>query len=51
MPFTLGESEEFLKERKIILDRYQLIQLYMVMGGSASIFENDRKRGELNVGN
>ena len=33
MPFTLGESEEFLKERKIILDRYQLIQLYMVMGG------------------
>lgn len=33
MPFTLGESEAFLRERKIKLDRYQLIQLYMVMGG------------------
>lgn len=33
MPFTLGEAEQFLKERKIKLDRYQLVQLYMVMGG------------------
>jgi len=33
MPFTLGESEAFLKERKISLDRYQISQLYMVMGG------------------
>lgn len=33
MPFTLGEAELFLKERKIVLDHYQLIQLYMVMGG------------------
>ncbi len=33
MPFTLGEAEAFLKQRKIVLDRYQLIQLYMVMGG------------------
>ena len=33
LPFTLGETEEFLKSRNIKLDRYQLIQLYMVMGG------------------
>jgi len=33
LPFTLGETELFLKERKVNLDRYQLIQLYMVMGG------------------
>jgi hypothetical protein len=33
LPFTLGEAEEFLKSRRIKLDRYQLIQLYMVMGG------------------
>jgi hypothetical protein len=33
LPFTLAESEAFLKSRHITLDRYQLIQLYMVMGG------------------
>lgn len=33
MPFTLGEAEAFLKDRKISLDRYQMTQLYMVMGG------------------
>ncbi len=33
MPFTLGEAEAFLKERKISLDRYQISQIYMVMGG------------------
>ncbi len=33
MPFTLSETESFLKSRKIKLDRYQMIQLYMVMGG------------------
>jgi AAA+ ATPase superfamily predicted ATPase len=33
LPFTLAESEAFLKSRHIQLDRYQLIQLYMVMGG------------------
>jgi len=32
-PFTLAEAEAFLKSRSILLDRYQLIQLYMVMGG------------------
>lgn len=33
MPFTLSETEAFLKSRKIKLNRYQIIQLYMVMGG------------------
>ena len=33
LPFTLGEAEEFLRRRNIKLDRYQLTQLYMVMGG------------------
>ncbi len=33
LPFTLSETEAFLRERKINLDRYQVLQLYMVMGG------------------
>ena len=32
-PFTLKETEELLKDRGNVLDRYQIIQLYMVMGG------------------
>ncbi len=32
-PFSLSETEEFLRTRKINLDRYQILQLYMVMGG------------------
>jgi hypothetical protein len=33
MPFNLKETEEYLLHRKIVLTRYQLLQLYMVMGG------------------
>lgn len=33
LPFTVGETELFLKARKVNLDRYQILQLYMVMGG------------------
>lgn len=33
LPFTIGETEAFLKSRKINLDKYQILQLYMVMGG------------------
>lgn len=33
LPFTVGEAEKFLKARKVNLDRYQVLQLYMVMGG------------------
>jgi AAA+ ATPase superfamily predicted ATPase len=32
-PFTLKECSEFLKHKKIALDHYQLVQLYMVLGG------------------
>ncbi len=33
LPFTIVETEMFLKARKIKLDRYQVLQTYMVMGG------------------
>ena len=32
-PFNLNETEVYLKSRNIVLDRYQLLQLYMAMGG------------------
>ena len=33
LPFNLEETETYLKKRNIQLDRYQLFQIYMVMGG------------------
>lgn len=33
VPFTLNECEQFLETKKTLLDRYQVIQLYMVLGG------------------
>lgn len=33
LPFTLRETASYLKARRINLDQYQLLQLYMVMGG------------------
>ena len=33
VPFTLGECELLLQSRNSVLDRYQIIQLYMVLGG------------------
>lgn len=32
-PFTLSECTELLKHRKIDIDQYQIVQLYMVLGG------------------
>jgi len=32
-PFTLGECEIFFKQKSAVFDRYQLIQLYMALGG------------------
>lgn len=32
-PFTLAETEKYLISRKTELDRYQIIQLYMALGG------------------
>jgi AAA+ ATPase superfamily predicted ATPase len=33
LPFTLRETENFLRANEITLDRYQILQLYMVLGG------------------
>jgi uncharacterized protein len=32
-PFTLAETEAYLKSRNINLDRYHILQLYMALGG------------------
>ena len=32
-PFTLKECEEYLKNRKLLFNRHQIIQCYMIMGG------------------
>ncbi|MEO7312529.1 MAG: ATP-binding protein [Chitinophagaceae bacterium] len=33
LPFTLQECEQLVQSRKTVLNRYQIIQLYMVFGG------------------
>ncbi len=33
LPFNLSETEEFLKSRSVTLNRYQILQIYMAMGG------------------
>jgi len=33
LPFTVSETAAYLKHRKIKLDHYQLLQVYMAMGG------------------
>ena len=33
VPFMLNECEQFIKHNHSVLDRYQIIQLYMVLGG------------------
>ncbi len=32
-PFTLNECDEFFKSKSGVFDKYQMVQLYMVMGG------------------
>ncbi|MGK0366642.1 MAG: AAA+ ATPase superfamily predicted ATPase [Saprospiraceae bacterium] len=32
-PFTLSETEEYLSQRGIRFDRYQIVQIYMALGG------------------
>ncbi len=32
-PFTLNETEQFLKSKKIALSRFQITECYMIMGG------------------
>jgi len=33
LPFTLAETQEYLRYRKVELNHYQIVQLYMAMGG------------------
>ncbi len=33
LPFNLKETEDFLHTRNINMDRYQILQIYMIMGG------------------
>lgn len=42
-PFTLNETEAYLKSRSVTLDRYQILQLYMVMGGIPQYLKEIRK--------
>lgn len=39
-PFTLQETEAYLQSRNVQLDRYQLLNLYMVMGGIPQYLSN-----------
>ena len=32
-PFTLNETEQFLKSKKIVLSRFQIAECYMILGG------------------
>lgn len=43
LPFTLGETEQYLVSRGIKLDQYQLLQLYMVMGGIPQYLKQVKK--------
>lgn len=40
LPFSLGETEQYLTSRGVRLDRYQLLQLYMAMGGIPHYLKN-----------
>lgn len=42
-PFTLRECEDLLRKRNNYLDHYQLIQLYMVLGGSPFYWDAIKK--------
>lgn len=44
LPFSVGETADFLKDRKINLEKYQILQLYMAMGGIPQYLK------EINVG-
>lgn len=43
LPFTLKETEEYLKSRKIYLERYHITQIYMVLGGIPHYLKEVRK--------
>jgi uncharacterized protein len=43
-PFTLSECKDFLEYKNITLDYYQLVQLYMVLGGVPFYWDAIKKR-------
>ncbi len=43
LPFTLSETEAYLKSKGSHLDRYQILQLYMALGGIPQYLNNVRK--------
>lgn len=43
LPFNLKETEAYLKSRSIRLDRFQILQLYMIMGGIPHYLKEVRK--------
>lgn len=40
LPFTLAETESYLKNRRVNVDRYQVLQVYMAMGGIPHYLKN-----------
>lgn len=49
-PFTLSETEEFLKDKHLKFTRYQIIQLYMTLGGVPHYLK-EVKRGKSAIQN
>lgn len=45
MPFTLQETESFFRAHQIQLDRYQILQIYMAMGG-VPFYLNEIRSGQ-----
>ncbi|GAB3012499.1 ATP-binding protein [Niabella terrae] len=43
LPFTLAETEHFLHHHGVKLDRYQILQLYMAMGGIPQYLKQIKK--------
>jgi AAA+ ATPase superfamily predicted ATPase len=43
LPFNLAETEAYLKSRTINLERYQILQIYMAMGGVPFYLKNVHK--------
>jgi len=43
LPFTLAETETYLKSKGNNLDRYQILQLYMALGGIPQYLNNVKK--------
>lgn len=50
VPFTLGEVETFLRKKRVRLNRYQITQLYMTMGG-VPMYLNQIQAGQSAVQN